>query len=70
MVKYIVAEYTCYSKFRVPDDIDLEKVKWWIKHNTLHIELPNGDVLEIESEYEIEGDYKYPNKTEIEEEEE
>jgi hypothetical protein len=68
MPKYVLAEFSCYSRFLIPEGIDLDTVKWWVKHNTLHIELENGETLEIEPEGEVEVDAKYPTNTEIVEE--
>lgn len=68
MPKYILVEYSCYSRFKVPEDIDLDNVKWWVKHNILHIEFPDGKILEIKPEYDIEIDAKYPTNTEVVEE--
>ena len=65
MTKYILAEYSCYSRFKVPTEIDLENVNWWIKHNILHIELADGKILEIEPDEDLEIDAKYPTNTEI-----
>lgn len=68
MTKYILAEYSCYSRFKVPDGIDLDSVKWWVKHNILHIELADGKILEIEPDDDLDIDAKYPTSTEIVEE--
>ncbi len=64
----VVATYYTYVPFLLPEGVDLnaEGVKWWIKWNTLYIELPDNRSFEIECLYEPDTDYKYPNKTSIE----
>lgn len=70
MAKYIVAEYVAIAKYKIPDEVELDKVTWWIKYNTLYIKLSDDNVLEIEPDSESETDYKYPTKTWVEEKEE
>lgn len=64
----LVATYKVYVPFAIPKGIDLNApgVEWWVKWNELLIRLPDGTEITVESAYEPEADYKYPNETEIE----
>ena len=48
----LYCHYKDFSAFAVPEGIDLrdtKNVKWFVRWNTLHIELKNGDKYEIEA---------------------
>ena len=44
----IIAEYTTYSTFVVPEGIDLHETKWYVRYNTLYIEFKDGRILTVD----------------------
>lgn len=65
MSQVLVASYTTKFVFKIPEGVVLTDENHWIKWNTLHIILPNGEELDIEHTLEYEPDYKHPDSTEI-----
>ena len=71
----IQAEYTLYSTFVVPEWIDLDDrdqvEKWWIKWDTMYIEMVDGREIEVKPYIAAEdcADYKRPDDTLLNEEE-
>jgi hypothetical protein len=74
MVQKITAYYNGYAVFKLPDGIDVEDpliVKdWWVKYNTIHIELTSGQTLEIDPEMYDTGTKYHPDNVDIENENE
>ena len=69
--KIVVAQYECPERaWRIPFGVDLEDKsmvkEWWIKWDYLHIEYTDGRKVSIESDWESEGDFKYPLDQRIE----
>jgi hypothetical protein len=64
----VVATYKSFVPFVVPKGIDLNApgVEYFVKWKSLLIKLSDGTEIEVEPADEIEIDYKYPNKVEIE----
>lgn len=66
------AHYSFYSTFVVPEGVDLkgEEVKeWWVKWDTLYIEMKDGTQYQVIPEYSAkDNDMKYPYDEAIEEE--
>jgi hypothetical protein len=63
----VTAVYEVCSEFVVPEGIDLNSpdVDWWIKWDTMFIELKDGRRFEIEPRYRAsDADWKRPDKTE------
>ena len=59
----VVATYTNYSLFQIPNGLDLEDKsvveEWWVKYNILHIKYVNGKVKEIDPTWDArESDFK------------
>lgn len=70
----IHAEYKVYSTFVIPDGIDLddnEQVsKWWVKWDTMYIEMVDGRTIEVEAYIcASNSDFKRPDDTMLNEEE-
>lgn len=66
MSKVVIVNYAVQDAFKVPKGINLEdkaQVKWWgVKWNRLHIELVDGTMLQINSEWQcLDFDYKHPS---------
>ncbi len=66
MSKVVIANYNLQSIFKIPKGLDLEdktQVKsWWIKWNTLKIELVDETILNVKPEFDVmENDLKYPS---------
>ena len=62
--KIVVASYTTEAVFKIPDGLDLEDKTvvqdWRTKYGKLYITYVNSEeVLEIDSEWDTEIDYKY-----------
>ena len=69
MSKTIIAEYSVFTEFSLPDNLDIKTAfEYWIKWNTLFVVwVENGPVIEYESDtYSFEPDMKYPNSVSIE----
>lgn len=65
MSQVLVARYTTEFVFKIPEGVVLTPENHWIKWNTLHITLPDGEEIEIEPCHECQADFKYPNSAEI-----
>ena len=67
--KVVYAKYYCDGCFKIPDGVDLEDktvVKFWgIKYAKLHIHYVDGREEEIEHVWDVEPDWKYPEKVKI-----
>jgi len=65
----VVATYNIEHFFKVPKGIDLENKKqvksYWVKYNTLHIEMVNDEIVDIETVSD-ESQLKYPDDLKIE----
>lgn len=69
--KIVVAQYESPERaWKIPFGLDLDDKsvvkEWWIKWSSLHIEYTDGRKLSIESDWESEGDFKYPLDQRIE----
>tara|TARA_R100001015_G_C4478641_1_gene59847 strand:- start:1 stop:225 length:225 start_codon:yes stop_codon:yes gene_type:complete len=63
--KFVEACYTQAIRFDV-DDIDWDNVEdYWVKWATLNIEMQNGDIIEIESSYDYDIDWKHPDDVQV-----
>ena len=67
----IVAEYKVYSTFVIPEGVDIhdtEQVKgFWVKYDVLHIEMKDGQVIEVEPYITArDNDFKRPEDTTFE----
>lgn len=65
MSQVLVARYTTEFVFKIPEGVVLTPENHWIKWNTLHITLPDGEEIEIEPCYECRPDFKYPESAEV-----
>ena len=69
MSKTIIAEYSVFTEFSLPDNLDIETAfEYWVKWNTLFVVwVENGQVIEYESDTcSFEPDMKHPNSVSIE----
>ena len=48
------------------DNIDWDNVAdYWVKWSTLNIEMQNGNIIEIESSYDYDIDWKHPDDVQV-----
>ena len=72
MSKVLIATYTAYNYFVIPpalakiiDNKDYVE-SYYVKWDTLYIDLTNGETIEIQMKNSCDPDYKYPEETKIE----
>ena len=59
--KYIEASFTQVIRFDV-EDIDFKNVDdYWVKWATLHIQMKDGSIIEIDNAHEYDIDWKHPD---------
>ena len=65
-MKILRAEYLLSNDFHIPDSLDLTKYKYWVKWDTLYVEINKTITIEIQPIdhiHECSDTFKYPNKT-------